>query len=191
MDEMDSKEVENKTEEIRNIPKIKYDTNQQFLDQIKSLAFLKNPLIDLAGASSATVYYGSPCCALRCCVPLNCLKCVCSCEDNYRYTTLINNGGIESKFLFRNWVTLNCNIFALNKLSRYKTCKSYTYSSYEDLTNDAGTEFCEMLKESCCSLYGLCSVIFKVYIPSEQNRIAGMVKYIGYCEECCSFKNRS
>ena len=56
---------------------------------MKTLKYLNNPIKELAMAPSARVYFGTPYSDLRCCVPLSRLKCICSCEDNYRYTTLI------------------------------------------------------------------------------------------------------
>jgi hypothetical protein len=185
---MDSKEPQINEKETEEVKIIKFDTNQQFFDQMKSLQYLKNPLSDLASAPSAIVYFGTPCCDLRCCVPLNCVRCVCNCDENFRYTTLIKNGDTK-QFLFRNWVTLSCNVLGCDKLCRYKTCKSCTFSSYEDYTNDVGTEFCEMLKASGCTCFGLCSLLFNVNISAEGNRLAGIVKYKGYCEELCSCKD--
>lgn len=174
---------------IKHAETVKYETNQKFYDQMKTLQYLNNPINDLAKAPSAIVYFGTPCCDLRCCVPLSCLKCVCSCEDNYRYTTLINNGSGVSQFLFKNWATLSCSILGLSKECRYKTCRSLTFSSYDDYENDGGTQFCEMVKNTSCTCFGLCSLLLNVVVTADNNRLAGIVKYRGYCEELFSCKD--
>ena len=180
---MESKDPELK-KDLKHIKTVRYETTEAFYDQMKALEYLNNPLNDLASVNSAIVYYGTPCCNLRCCVPLCFLSCNCNCDENFKYTTLIDKGGPAKQFLFQNIATLSCSVLGCDKVCRYKTCRSLTYSSYDDYSNQAGVEFCEMIKEGGCTMCGLCSLYFPVVFSSDK-RVAGIVKYRGYCDECC------
>ena len=180
---MESKDPELK-KDLKHIKTVRYETTEAFYDQMKALEYLNNPLNDLASVNSAIVYYGTPCCNLRCCVPLCFLSCNCNCDENFKYTTLIDKGGPAKQFLFQNIATLSCSVLGCDKVCRYKTCRSLTYSSYDDYSNQAGVELCEMIKEGGCTMCGLCSLYFPVVFSSDK-RVAGIVKYRGYCDECC------
>ena len=161
---------------------ITFNTNQEFYDGLKKLNYSNNPLNDLASASSVIVYYGTPCFNLRCCIPLSCLKCNCTCDDYFNYTTLIN--GRPQKFLFKNIAKLNCSICSLDKVSRFANCKSYSLSSYDEYSKEGGVQIVEMVKDPGCILFGICALYLNVFISSE-NRLAGIVKYRGCCEAKC------
>ncbi len=154
---------------IKHAETVKYDTKYKFYDKMKTLKYLNNPIKDLAMAPLAIVYFGILCFDLRCCVPLSRLKCICSYEDNYRYTTLINNGNGISQFLFRNWATISCSILGLSKECRYKTCRSLIFSPYVDYENEVGTQFCEMVKDTSCTCFGLCSLLLNVVVTPDNN----------------------
>ena len=153
---------------------------------MKSIQYVSNPLSDLASVPSAIVYYGTPCCSLRCCVPCSCLFCNCDCNDYYNYTTLINVGG-ANKCLFKNLTTLNCSLFSTDKVARFSSCKSFAVSSYDEYSAKEGGSLCsQMVKEPGCIFCELCSLLLDVFITSE-NRLAGIVKYIGKCEAFCNY----
>lgn len=162
---------------------------QQFSEMIQKMNYINSPLSELAAAPSAIVYIGTPCCSIRCCVPISCCcNCVCDCADYYRYNTLINANGVQ-KFLFKNITKINCSICSTDKVSRFDSCKSFALSSYDQYSaDDGGVLFSEMVKDSCCTCFGLYDMDFKVNIPNE-NRMAGIVKFRGccsiWCSECC------
>jgi hypothetical protein len=181
--------MQNEESEKRKINHVQYASNQQFYEQMKSIQYINDPLVDLAKVPSAIVYYGTPCCSLRCCVPLTCLLCACgTCDDYYNYTTLINVGGVQ-KCLFKNIAKLNCSICGFDKATRFAYCKSLSFSSYDEYSaKEGGVQIAEMFKEPGCIICDICSLFLDVNISSE-NRLAGIVKYRGrcdaFCDNCC------
>jgi hypothetical protein len=170
---------------LLNIPK--YESPDQFIGEIKKMQYISNPLNELAISPMAVVYYGTPCCNLKCCLPCSCI-CSCSldCGDNFHYSTLISNNG-EQKYLFKNLGRLNCKICSCDRMSRFAYCKSFNLSSYDQFSSNAGTESAEMIKENNCVVCGFCSNFFDVYTRPD-NKLAGIVKYKGKCDDCCSCK---
>ena len=58
-----------------------------------------------------------------------------------------------------------------------------TYSSYNDYCNNNGIEFSRMDKRPGFVVCGLCGLYMNVYLPNE-NKLAGIVKFRGKCEDC-------
>ena len=167
---------------LLNIPK--YESPDQFIGEIKKMQYISNPLNELAISPMAVVYYGTPCCNLKCCLPCSCI-CSCSldCGDNFHYSTLISSNG-EQKYLFKNLGRLNCKICSCDRMSRFAYCKSFNLSSYDQFSSNAGTESAEMIKENNCVVCGLCSNFFDVYTKPD-NKLAGIVRYKGPMDDCC------
>lgn len=175
--------MESKTDEVNETREnIKISdpnkSNELFPDLIKTIENNNNPLNDLTNAHSAIVYYGHGCCKLRCCTPCNC-SCENICEDIYKYNSLVKIGQVQ-KFLFTNLAYLGC---GYNKLCRFKKVSNLTFSSYNDYCINNGIEFSRMEKRPGCIVLGLCGLYFNVYLINE-NRLAGIVKFRGKCEDC-------
>ena len=161
-----------------------YASPEEFMGQIKSLQYISQGLEDLRLSPTAIVYYGSPCCSVKCCLPCSCVcNCNLDCGDNFAYNTLVVNNG-ETKYLYRNQGRLDCKICATDAMSRFAYVKSLNLNSYEQINANLGTEAAEMIKEKNCVICGLCSNFFCVSVKPE-NRPVGYVRYKGICTDCC------
>ena len=147
-----------------------------FTNTIQTLPYISNTLDELASAPSAIVFRNTLCCPIK-------WKYFC-CGNLYPFTTLVNDG-VSQKFLFKNIGLTKCSICAGDVLTKFSSIKSFSLSSYEQYSrNDNGLEFSELVKEPGCSCQGCCSIYFDVNLKAE-NRLAGMIKYPGCCEDCC------
>lgn len=168
-----------------NIPK--YESQTQFMGAIQNMRYISNPLDELAASSTAIVFYGSPCCNLKCLIPCSCIcNCSCDCGDNYQYSTLLSINA-ETKFLFKNIGRLDCKLCSADRMSRFSYCKSYNLSSYEQFSSNPGEESVEMVKENNCMCCGLCSYFLDVF-TRPNNVLAGIVQYKGEFDDCCKCK---
>jgi hypothetical protein len=186
---MENKTVEiNETEyNIREQNEV-YNTDDIFYNKLKAVQYTKDPLGDLASANSAIIYYGYSNCSLRCCIPciLSCnCSCNCSCSEIYKYNSFVKVGDFE-KFLFTNLAYLDCGI---DKSCRFNKCTNLTFSSYNDYCTNNGIQFSYMDKNKECTACGFCESLLKVYLTKE-NKLVGIVKFRGYCEECICCKDK-
>ena len=101
-----------------------FESSKEFLATLEKATFIENPLNELASSPTAIVYYGTPCCTLKCCIPCNCLKCKCDCGDFFAYNTLTVNGDVQ-KYLFKNIARLNCSIFCTDLINRFDYSKVF------------------------------------------------------------------
>lgn len=164
-----------------------YASPQEFINQIQNLPYINKSLEELAASPVAIVYYGGPCCNIKCCIPCSCFfNCNCDCGDNFTYNTLVINNE-EQKYLFKNLGRLDCKICSTDNMGRFAYVKNLNLSSYEQYGSNLGTESAEMTREKNCVCLGCCSNFFPVNIKSE-NRIAGIVRYKGCLEDCCKCK---
>lgn len=187
---MDNSIGENETQENINEIIAQNEESDLFPGLTKAIQPINNPLNELAFASIAIVYYNVRCGNLRCCLCDCDCKCEkCGCDDwIYKYNTLIESQGVQ-KYFFRNTAYISsCGVCNDN---RFKKCTSNTFSSYKDYAINNGIEFSEMIKsKKNCIICGLCGFYLDIYIKNE-NRLAGVVKYRGKCEEkllcadCC------
>ena len=161
-----------------------FESSKEFLETLEKATFIENPLKELASSPTAIVYFGTPCCTLKCCIPCNFLKCNCDCGDYYAYNTLTVNGDVQ-KYLFKNLARLNCSIFCTDLINRFDYCKSISLSSYSQYSSDAGVEGAEMVKENNCVLFGICSYYLDVFTKPD-NKLAGIVEFRGCCGELCN-----
>lgn len=162
---------------------LQYESPNDFFSKIEKASYIENPLNELASSSSAIIYYGAPCCTLRCCIPI---KCSCDCADYYNYNTLAVNGGVE-KYLFKNNVKLDCNICCSNLFNRFAYCKSISLSSYNQYSSDSGVETVEMIKENKLICVGICSYYLDVFTKPDNN-LVGIIQFKGCCRcdyDCC------
>ena len=155
-----------------------YESSKDFLTTIEKVVYVNNPLNEIASSPTAIVYYGTPCCSFKCCVPCNC-----ECGDIYTYSTLTVNGN-EQKYLFKNIARLKCNIFCSDLINRFDYCKSLSLSSFDQYSSDAGIETVEMIKENNCVCFGVCSYYLDVCTKPD-NRLAGIVQFAGCLANCC------
>ena len=165
-----------------------YNTDDIFYNKLKAVQYTKDPLGDLASANSAIIYYGYSNCSLRCCIPciLSCnCSCNCSCSEIYKYNSFVKIGDFE-KFLFTNLAYLDCGI---DKSCRFNKCTNLTFSSYNDYCTNNGIQFSYMDKNKECTACGFCESLLKVYLTKE-NKLVGIVKFRGYCEECICCKDK-
>lgn len=177
--------MKNKSDEVNetkenkelNVSNILSKLNDLFPDLLQKIEYSNDPWNDLNNAHSAVVYYGLRCCEMRCCIPFTCS---CSCEEIYKYNSYVKIGEVE-KFLFSNLAYLNC--FGTDTLCKFKKVSNMTYSSYNDYCNNNGIEFSRMDKRPGCVVCGLCGLYMNVYLPNE-NKLAGIVKFRGKCEDC-------
>lgn len=160
-----------------------YESSKDFLTQCEKVVYVDNPLNELASSPTAIVYFGTPCCTLKCCVPCCLIRCNCDCGDYYTYSTLTVKGD-EQKYLFKNVARLKCSILCTDLINRFDYCKSMSLTSFDQILSDAGVETVEMIKESNCVLCGICSNFFDVIIKTE-NRLAGIVQFRGCLADCC------
>jgi hypothetical protein len=166
-----------------------FESSKEFLATLEKATFIENPLNELASSPTAIVYYGTPCCTLKCCIPCNCLKCKCDCGDFFAYNTLTVNGDVQ-KYLFKNIARLNCSIFCTDLINRFDYCKSISLSSFDQYSSDAGVEGAEMVKENNCVLFGICSYFLDVF-TKPNNKLAGIVQFRGCCSELCNCSGSS
>lgn len=167
---------------LLNIPQ--YNSPEEFMGAIQKLQYINNPLNELATSSLAIVYYGVPCCNLKCLIPFNCLlNCCTDCGDNFIYNTLIHTNG-EQKYLFKNVGRLDCKLCSCDNMDRFSYCKSFNIPSFDQLSSNLGSESVEMVKEKNCNCCSFCSTFFDVNIKPE-NRLVGIIRYKGDCDDCC------
>lgn len=161
-----------------------YASPEEFMGQIKSLQYISQGLEDLRLSPTAIVYYGSPCCSVKCCLPCSCVcNCNLDCGDNFAYNTLVVNNG-ETKYLYRNQGRLDCKICGCDPFARFAYVKSLNLSAYNQINEGAGTESVEMTKEDTCLFCGICSAFLPVTTKPDNTRV-GFVKYKGFCEDFC------
>ena len=161
-----------------------YASPDEFMGQIKSLQYISQGLEELRSSPTAIVYYGSPCCSVKCCLPCSCIfNCKLDCGDNFTYNTLVVNNG-ESKYLYKNLGRLDCKICATDLISRFAYVKSLNLNSYDQINSDLGTEAVLMTKEDNCIICGLCSNFLCVSVKPE-NKPVEYVRYKGVLDECC------
>ena len=161
-----------------------YASPDEFMGQIKSLQYISQGLEDLRTSPTAIVYYGTPCCSVKCCLPCSCIfNCKLDCGDNFAYNTLVVNNG-ETKYLYRNIGRLDCKICATDAISRFAYVKSLNLNSYDQINSGLGTESVQMTKENNCVVCGLCSNFLCVSVKPE-NRPVGYVRYKGTLDDCC------
>lgn len=164
---------------------VKYENQNQFMTAIQNMKYISNPLAELANSPSAIVYYGSPCCSLKC--ACNCLcKFNCDCGDNYIYSTLIPTNG-EQRYLFKNLARLDCKICSSDKKTRFSFCKSFNLTSFEQFSLNDLAETSEMVKENNCIICGCCSYFLDVF-TRPNNQLAGIIQYRGIANDCCKCK---
>lgn len=116
-----------------------YTSPQEFMTKIQNFDYSSsNTLTELGASPMAIVYYGSPCCNIKCCIPCSCIcNCHFDCGDNFIYNTLIINGE-QQKYLFKNLGRLDFKICGCDPMDRFAYVKSYNLSSYEQLTANGG-----------------------------------------------------
>ena len=163
-----------------------YNSEEEFMNQVKNIPFASEGLEDLRNSPTAIVYFNVPCFTLKCAYPINPLfKCDFSnCLDDYTYHTLIGNSG-ELKYLYKSQGRLDCKICPLDLFCRFAHVKSSNIASFDQISSsEAGTESVEMLKEDNCTFCGMCSLFFPVN-TKPSNTTIGFVKYRGFCENLC------
>lgn len=153
---------------------------EQFLVNPQNFNYIENPLRELSLAPCATVFYRDPCCH-KCGIDFCC--CHLDCGFTNKYNTFLNTtAGL--KYLSQNLAQFNCSICCNNLVGRFDGCKNFGMSSYSQFAN-GGLFFAEMERNKNCTFGNLCPIEFDVNIKPE-NRLAGVVKIRGCCEECCS-----
>ena len=164
---------------IKNLPK-------GFSDLVKGIQQINDPLNELASAQQAKVFYGSTCCGSESSCKCKCdCKCECTCDYccpdiKILYNTSIKTGDVE-KYFFKNLAYLAlCGLGADCKL---KKISDITLSSPNEYAL-RGTVFSEAIKTSGCSFCRCCELQLDVFISNE-NRLAGVVKFRGPCADYC------
>ena len=161
-----------------------FASSKDFIAKIEKVAFIENPLNELASSPTAIVYYGSKCCSLKCFIPCSCLfNCDCDCGDKYAYNTLAVKGDLQ-KYLFKNIARLDCSICCTDLINRFDYCKSFSIASFDQFSTDAGVETVEMIKEKNCVCCGICSYFLDV-LTKPDNRLAGIIEFRGCLSDCC------
>ena len=161
-----------------------FASSRDFMTKIEKVTYIENPLNELATSPTAIIYYGTPCCTLKCLIPCSCLfNCNCDCGDKYAYNTLTVNDGLQ-KFLFNNLARLNCSLCCTNLINRFDYCKSFSMTSYDQFSSGTGVEIVEMIKEKNCIICGICSSYFDV-ITKPNNNLVGIVQFRGCLGNCC------
>jgi hypothetical protein len=185
---MENTTVETDQSQIVNMIALK-QVPSAFSDLIKGIQQINDPLNELAASPSAVVFSGFPCCDCKlcftCCVCDSCCvncKCECCKDKIFLYNTAIKTGQ-EQKFLFKNLAYVDC--CGLDIDCRFKKIEDRICSSTNDYSLNNGTVFSEAVNTGC-TCCGLCGLYLNVSIPN-QNRLAGVVKFRGKCEEwfCC------
>lgn len=151
--------------------------NETFTNSIQKMIYINNPLSELASSPSAIVFRNTLCCPIK-------WKYFC-CGNFYPFTTLLNDG-VTQKFLFKNLGLTECSVCPGDTLRKFSSVKSFSLSSYDQYSSkeDSGLEFSEVIREPGCVCQGCCSIYFDVNLKAE-NKLAGMIKYWGCCEDCC------
>ena len=147
---------------------------EQVTDNIPKLSTTNNPLDELVSISSVNVVNKFLSCCAKCCIPI-----CCCCSDEFKYETSSING----KRIFMTEGKLSCKIGSNAKISNFDHCKSYSLlSSQQKSSYKEQTLFCEIHKEYKCSCCGTSELKLKVVIPSENNKLVGIIKFEN---ECC------
>ena len=181
---MDNTRVETNESQINM--KIIKNIIKGFSDIIKGIQQINDPLNELASAQQAKVFYGSSCCGSGSSCKCKC-DCKCECTSDYccpdikiLYNTSIKTGNVE-KYFFKNLANLAlCGLGADCKL---KKISDITLSSPNEYAL-RGTVFSEAIKTSGCSFCRCCELQLDVFISNE-NRLAGVVKFRGPCDDYC------
>ena len=160
-----------------------YASPADFNGKIQAIQYISSGIDELRASPTAIVYYGVDCCKCQGCC--SCVfKCNCDCGDNYLYNTLVCNSGV-TKYLYKNLGRLDCKICATDNMARFAYVKSFNVGSYDQIAAEGGTEFVEMTREPNCIFCGICSYFLFVNIKSD-NKMAGIVRYMGCCDAWCS-----
>ena len=148
-----------------------------FTSTIQKMPYINNTLEELASSPSAIVFRNTLCCPIK-------WKYFC-CGNIYPFTTLLNDG-VTQKFLFKNIGLTNFSICSGDQFTKFSNIKSFSLSSYDQYssTENNGLEFCELIKEPGCKCCGCCSYYFDLNLKAD-NKLAGMIKYYGLCDDCC------
>ena len=148
-----------------------------FTSNLQNMTYISNALTELASSPSAIVFRNTLCCPIK-------WKYFC-CGNFFPFTTLVNDG-VTQKFLFKNLGLTQCSISPGDTLKKFASIKSFSLTSFDQYSSqDNGLEFSEVIKEpNCCDCQGCCSLYFDVNLKAE-NRLAGMIKYRGCCEDSC------
>ena len=147
-----------------------------FNTTLQNMTYISSPLGELASSPSAIVFRNTLCCPIK-------WKYFC-CGNIYPFTTLLNDG-VNQKFLFKNIGLTECSVCAGDQFTKFHNITSFSLSSFEQYSGpENGLEFSELVKEPGCNCQGCCNYYFDVNIKSE-NRLAGMIKYYGICDDCC------
>ena len=181
---METMDIIEPTQPLMNVKT--FNSQEEFLDNIKSIPYISGGLDDLANSQTAIIYFNAASCRPKCVLPCSSLF---NCNfsdlgDTFIYNTLLVNNG-ELKYLYKSIGRLDCKICACNLFNKFTYVKSSNLGSYNEVTEqNINSECVEMLKETKCFLLGMCTAFFPVNVKPDGNTI-GFVRYKGPLEPCC------
>ena len=150
------------------------ETYAQIYSTLQSITLLTNPLTHLQEATFAKVICKRPCFTL--------CRAFLAYEDYY--STLLKIGN-DWQYLFNNKLKVGCSICPGDPYSRWQGCESNIVSSVQDIEQNGGTRFSNMIRGKECGLLGICPKYF--YVNDDKDVEAstyGIVKIKGLIETC-------
>ena len=148
----------------------------QIYNSFQKITFLTNPLSHLADTTLVIVICKKPC--------FTCCRAVCPYKDYYSTVIRTNEGW---QYLFNNVLSIGCTLCPAGLYCRWKGCESKIVSSAQDIEQNEGTSFANMIKDKACSLGDCCDKYFLVN-DFQEEKTHGIIKLRGICDRCSKCK---